>query len=130
MLFRSHMKIKTSTEIRSVKNPEETATWLPSRVRWIRYEHPVNRRQGLAMGAKTGQTKAPFNSSSNGGSIESHCDAAHQAKEAKSQEGPRGGRKASEKAEEAKREQRYCRICEERIRLTVLKDRRKQVQER
>ena len=94
------------------------------------YEHPVNRRQGLAIEANTGQTKAPFNSSSNGGSIESHCNAAHQAKEAKSQEGPRRGSKASEKAEEAKHEQRYCRICEERIRLTVLKDRRKQVQER
>jgi hypothetical protein len=119
------MKIKTSTEIRPLKNPEETATWLTSRVRWICYEHPVNRRQGLAMGAKTGQTKAPFNSSSNGGSIESHGNAAHQAKEAKSQEGPRRGSKAGEKAEEAKRAERYCRISEKRTRLTVLKDLRR-----
>ena len=77
------------------------------------------------MGAKTGQTKAPFNSSSNGGSIESHCDAAHQAKEAKSQEGPRRGSKASKEAEEAEREKCPCRISERRTRLTVLKDLRR-----
>ena len=77
------------------------------------------------MGAKTGQTKAPFNSLSNGGSIESHGNAAHQAKEAKSQEGPRRGSKAGEKAEEAKRAERYCRISEKRTRLTVLKDLRR-----
>jgi len=105
------MKIKTSTGIRPVKNLEETATWLLSRVRWICYGHPVNRRQGLARGAKTGQTKAPFNSSSNGGSIESHCDAAHQAKEAKSQEGTRRGSKTSEEAKEAKREEHRSGVC-------------------
>ena len=119
------MKIKTSTAIRPVKIPEETATWLQSRVRRICYEHSVNRRQELAIGAKTGQTKAPFNSSSNGGSIESHCDAAHQAKEAKSQEGPRRGSKASKEAEEAEREKCPCRISERRTRLIVLKDLRR-----
>ena len=115
------MKIKTSTEIRPLKNPEETATWLPSRVRWICYDHPVNRRQGLAIEANTGQTKAPFNSSSNGGSIESHCDAAHQAKEAKSQEGPRRGSKASKEAEEAEREKCPCRISGKSTCLAILK---------
>ncbi|MGH8760198.1 MAG: hypothetical protein ACREVW_11910 [Burkholderiales bacterium] len=50
----------------------------------------------------------PFNSSSNGGCIESLSDAEEQAKEAKSQEGPRGGSQASEKAEEAKREDGQC----------------------
>ena len=113
-----------------MKIPEETATWLPSRVRWICYGHPVNRRQGLAIGAKTGQTKAPFNSSSNGGSIESHGNAAHQAKEAKSQEGPRRGSKASKEAEEAEREKCPCRIPETRTRLVILTDVREQVQER
>jgi len=115
------MKKKTFTAIRPVKIPEETATWLPSGVRWICYDHPVNRRQGLAIEANTGQTKAPFNSSSNGGSIESHCNAAHQAKEAKSQEGPRRGSKAGEKAAEAEREKRPSRTSGKSTCLAILK---------
>jgi uncharacterized low-complexity protein len=61
-----------------------------------------------------------FNSSSNGGSIESLSDAEEQAKEAKSQEGPRGGSQASEKTEEAKREDGQCGRPETRIRLAIL----------
>lgn len=82
------------------------------------------------MGAETGQTNASFNDLSNGGSIESHRNAAHPAKEAESQEGPRRGGKASEEAKEAEREGRHCRISEKRTRLVILTDVREQVQER